>query len=88
MTYEVIGLDAPRRVVLRGASATGVAIDDIRFVVVDARTTEITWGLTFTLSGLGRLGEPLMKPLLKRLGRTTMQALQASAVQGLPLRVA
>ncbi len=88
MTYEVINLDAPRQIVLRGVSATGVAVDDIRFRAIDATTTEITWGLTLTLSGLGRFGEPFMKPLLTRLGRATMRGLQASAAQGLPLRVA
>lgn len=88
MTYEVTRLDAPRQIVLRGESSTGVAVDDIRFRAIDATTTEITWGLTLTLLGLSRLGEPFMKPLLTRLGRATMGGIRASAARGQPLRAA
>jgi len=86
MTYEVVSVDAPQRVVLRGVSASGVAVDDIRFAARDAGTTEITWGLQLTLTGLGRFGEPLLKPVLRRLGREAMRGIRDSAARGQPLR--
>jgi len=83
MTYEVVSVAAPHRVVLRGTSASGLALDDIRFTAIDASTTAITWGLEFTPSGLGRLGEPLLKPMLRRLGRESMRGIRESAARGL-----
>jgi carbon monoxide dehydrogenase subunit G len=86
MTYEVESVDAPHRVVLRGTSATGVALDDIRFAAKDAHTTVITWGLELKLGGLGRLGEPFLQPVLRRLGREAMRGIRESAARGQPLR--
>jgi dehydrogenase/reductase SDR family protein 12 len=88
MNYQVVSVDAPHRVVLRGTSETGVVLDDIRFTAKDAGTTVITWGLELKLSGLGRLGEPLLKPLLQRLGKEAMRGIRESAARGQPARAA
>lgn len=86
MTYEVVSVEAPTRIVLRGVSATGVAVDDIRFAAVDATTTAVTWGLQLKLGGLGRLGEPFLKPMIRRLGQEAMRGIRESAARGQPMR--
>jgi hypothetical protein len=86
MTYEVISVDAPNRVTLRGVSSTGVALDDIRFEAVGEHSTRITWRLEFTLRGLAVLTEPFLKPLLNRLGKSAMRGIRESATRGLPLQ--
>lgn len=59
MTYRVVTLDAPRRVVLEGAGSGVVAIDDIRFEPGhDGRGTRITYTADIRLTGLRRLLEP------------------------------
>jgi dehydrogenase/reductase SDR family member 12 len=88
MVYEVVVLEAPQRVVLRGQGGTGVAVDDIRFDAKDDVTTVITWQLRLELSGLNRLAAPLLKPFVQRLGREAMGGIRTSAAQGLPLRTA
>ena len=57
MTYEVVSVEAPTRIVLRGTSATGVAVDDIRFSAIDATTTAITYDTEVSDSdGMATLG--------------------------------
>lgn len=87
MAYEVLSVDAPKRVVLRGKSSTSSVVDDIRFEPVDGGT-QITWRLDLTMRGPAKLAEPVLAPLLRRLARQAMEGIERAAWDGLPQQAA
>lgn len=78
MTYRITRFDPPHRLELEGVSDGAVACDRITLRPVGAVATEVTWQLDVTPRGLGRLGAPLLRPLLERLGRQALDGLQAA----------
>lgn len=78
MTYRITRYEPPHRLELEGASDGATAIDRITLRPVGAGATEVTWHLEVTPRGLGRLGSPLLGPLLDRLGRAALDGLQAA----------
>lgn len=75
MEYRITDFDPPRRVVLEGAGGSVHAIDDIRFAPA-RQGTRIDYTADLTLSGLGGLTEPLIRPLLERTGRRAVDGLR------------
>lgn len=76
MRYEIVELDAPRRLKLIGRADASTATDVIDFQPV-AGGTEVTWTLDLALHGVGRLAEPFLGPVLRRLARKALDGLQA-----------
>jgi carbon monoxide dehydrogenase subunit G len=85
LTYEIVELETPDRVVLRAESATIVSLDEIRTEPheIGAR---VTYDARLTLRGPLRLADPLLGAAFKRIGdraakglRNTLQARARSA---------
>jgi carbon monoxide dehydrogenase subunit G len=67
LRYEVIGLDPPRRIVLRADAERFTSIDDITF---ESRgpATRVTYDANISLKGIAALGEPLLSLVFRRIG--------------------
>jgi len=75
MTYRVTVHDpVARRAVLVGRAATLTATDDIE-VLAAPGGSRVRWRADFAFVGPLRFTEPLMKPLMVRLGRDAMSGL-------------
>ena len=75
MEYCITAFDPPHRVVLEGNGGSVHAIDDIRFMPTGSGT-RIDYTADLTLSGLGGLVEPLLRPVLERAGRRALDGLR------------
>jgi hypothetical protein len=67
LTYELLELEAPRLVVLRGENASVTATDHI-LIQSAGSGTEVLYTAEFEFKGVSRLAEPLLKFPLERLG--------------------
>ena len=83
MRYEVLSVEAPHRIMLRGTSSTSTVRDVIEFERVDGRT-KITWTLDVELRGVTKLAEPLMKPLVDKLARRAIEGIERASWDGIP----
>jgi hypothetical protein len=75
MTYEVIELAAPTRIVLRGQAGTVATVDSISFEDLPGGGTRVVYRADFTLKGALRYFGFLMRPLFGRLGRRAIGGL-------------
>lgn len=82
MDYVVTTLEPPRRVVLEGHGGSVHAIDDIRFEQTSAGT-RIDYIADLSFDGVTGLVEPLMGPLLRRIGQRAVAGLHR-ALSGPP----
>lgn len=82
MDYVVTTLEPPGRVVLEGRGGSVHAVDDIRFEQT-AAGTRIHYTADLTFDGVTALVEPLMGPLLRRVGRRAVEGLR-QALSGPP----
>ncbi len=74
MTYEVLEMTSPERIVLRGTGASAEALDTIEcFEHGDG--TRVVYTAVFRLAGLLRFVEPLLRGTFRRLGRTAIEGL-------------
>jgi NAD(P)-dependent dehydrogenase (short-subunit alcohol dehydrogenase family) len=82
MDYVVTQVEPQRRVVLEGRGGLVHAIDDIRFERIPAGT-RIDYTADLSFDGLASLAEPLMGPLLRRVGQRAVKGLRR-ALSGPP----
>ena len=64
-TYE------PGHVVLKGENKTATSVDDIRVSDAGGGRSEVTYTADITLNGAAKLGAPVMKVEMERLGSKT-----------------
>lgn len=76
MTYEVLLLAAPERVVLKGDAPTATAVDDIGFDRLESGGTRIRWRAELSFKGWRAVNEPIAAPFFARLGRHAMRGLR------------
>lgn len=74
MTYEVVGLAAPERIVVRGTGKAVDAIDTIECFDHDGGT-RVVYTAEFRLKGVVRLAAPFLRGVFRRLGETAMGGL-------------
>ena len=74
MVYQILDLRPEHSITLRGEGDTAIAVDHITFEEVTGGT-RVTWTLDLTLRGMGRISQPLMRPLFRRLGRKALDGL-------------
>lgn len=77
MTYEVVGLSVPERIVLRGSAKAVDAIDTIECFGHDGGT-RVVYTAEFRLKGLLRLAAPFLGGTFRRLGRAAAGGLDRS----------
>lgn len=75
MHYRIERYEPPSLVVLAGEAATTAARDEIRFSSTEGGGTRIDWTLELRLKGVGRVAEPVMAPLMRRVGRKALDGL-------------
>jgi len=76
MTYEVIELDAPRLVVLRGEGGRSAAVDRIAFTAEEGGGTRVDYDAEIEMKGLFRLAQPFLGGLFARVGDGARDGLQ------------
>lgn len=81
MDYTVAAYERPHRLELTATSPSSTARDVITFEAVGDGATRVTWNLQVSLTGASRLAEPLMGPMLRRLGRVALDGLEATLAQ-------
>jgi carbon monoxide dehydrogenase subunit G len=74
MTYEVLEMTPPERIVLRGAGRSVVALDTIECLDHNDGT-RVVYTAEFRLKGVMRLVEPFLGGTFRRLGRTAIEGL-------------
>ena len=75
LDYEVVELDRPRKIVLRGENSSAVSTDTI--TVAPAGTgCEVTYEAVIELKGARRVADPAMSVALGRLGSKAQQGLR------------
>lgn len=77
MVYEITAYEPHKRVVLEGRGEKLNAIDDIRFRR-DGDTTVVDYTADLDFHGLVGLVEPLMRPILKGVGKRALDGLAAT----------
>lgn len=77
MRYEVTLFDPPHRIVLAGEGEPLCAIDDIRFSP-EGEGTLVDYRADLDLRGVGGLLQPLLAPVLRRVGRRAIRGLEAT----------
>lgn len=75
MDYELIELDAPSRLVLRGRGPGFSVIDTIRLTALDGARCQIEYRAELRFEGWRALARAPMRPLLKRIGRQAVSGL-------------
>lgn len=78
MTYTVVDLDPPRRVVLAGASSTVKARDDISFEVTASGGTRITYRADLSMRHVLRVLEPRQRAAFEEMGRDALAGMLAA----------
>lgn len=81
MTYTIKEFSPPFQVVLEGDADNLHAIDTITFVKT-AQGTHIRYVAELSMLGLGAWFEPLLKPLLVRMGRKTAKGIRKALSAG------
>jgi hypothetical protein len=82
MAYRVERADRPGHLELSAVSPTSTARDVIELAPATEGFTRVTWTLEVALTGWSRLAEPVMGPMLRRLGRQAMDGLVAARATG------
>jgi hypothetical protein len=76
LTYEIVEMEFPTRVVLRGENDQTLAIDTVRFEEVPGKNeTIVHWQADIALKGFKSLFNPFLGPLLRPLGPAAMNGL-------------
>ena len=75
LTYRLETLE-PGRVVLKGSNKTATSTDDITVTATADGGSEITYTADIELNGAAKLGAPLMKLEMERLGTKTEQQMK------------
>jgi carbon monoxide dehydrogenase subunit G len=73
--YEIVELDAPRLVVLRGENRSAVSVDKISLSST-GHDTALTYEADLRLKGVGRLLDPLLTLVLRKLGGAALRSLR------------
>lgn len=74
MTYEIVELEAGRRVVLEGKSSTVDAVDEIQFEATDGGTL-VDYTAQLSFHNWIRFVEPLLSPVLRKVGVRALDGL-------------
>ena len=85
LTYEVIEIDPPRRVLLRAATSTMTSLDELTFDLRPGGGTIVTYDADLTMSGVARLAELPMRLALRRLGDNARDGLRNRLAEAPPL---
>jgi carbon monoxide dehydrogenase subunit G len=75
LTYEVVELSAPARIVLHGTNETVDATDSIT-VEAHGAGTKVTYVADFAFSGVAKVLAPLLAPALKKLGDDAKEGME------------
>jgi dehydrogenase/reductase SDR family protein 12 len=86
MVYRIERHEPPTLVVLVGEAATTSARDEIHFSPTPDGGTRVAWTLDLRLKGVNRLAEPILAPVLRRVGRAALDGLAARLARPGPLR--
>jgi carbon monoxide dehydrogenase subunit G len=78
MSYHLARANRPTGLEFTGLSPGSTARDVIALAPDGEGHTRVTWTLEVTLTGWSRLAEPLLGPLLRRLGRKALDGLAAT----------
>lgn len=76
VVYETTVHDRPHRVVHETRTWWAKGVDDVRFEQ-DGRTTQVTWQADFSLTGPGRLLDPLLQQGFEGVGDRAVTGLEA-----------
>lgn len=76
LTYEIVELQAPTRVVLRGENATVVSEDEMTFAPDAAGGTRVTYDANLRLKGPLRIADPLLAIAFRRIGDSALEGLR------------
>ena len=74
VTYEVLERVDGERFVIKGETSSFVGLDTITFHDRDG-ATEVVYAAEFTMKGVGRFVEPLLRPVFTKLGRKAVAGL-------------
>jgi carbon monoxide dehydrogenase subunit G len=74
VTYEVLEVVPGERFVIKGENDSFVGVDTITFHDRDG-ATEIVYAAEFTMKGIARFIEPLLRPTFRKLGRKAVGGL-------------
>jgi len=77
LTYEVVELESPRRIVLHGANKTVDATDSIT-VEANGAGSRVTYSADFDFKGAAKLFAPFLAPALKKLGDEAEEGLRTA----------
>jgi carbon monoxide dehydrogenase subunit G len=77
MTYEVVELRPPERIVLHGSGSAVDAVDTIEFFA-DGAGTRVVYNAEFRMKGLFRFAEPFMRGMFDALGKKAIDGLRAA----------
>ncbi len=77
LTYKLEKLE-PGHVVLVGSNKTATSTDDITVTATDSGGSEITYTADIELNGAAKLGAPVMKIEMERLGTKTEELMKAT----------
>jgi carbon monoxide dehydrogenase subunit G len=75
ITYRVVEFDPPRAVTFRGENALVTSLDRITFEAIEGGT-RVVYDADLRLKGLFKVGEPLLRLALNRLGRQALAGLR------------
>jgi len=77
LTYEVVELETPRRIRLRGTNKTVEATDTIT-VEPHGAGSRVTYTADFSFKGVAKIAAPLLAPALKKLGDDAKKGMEAA----------
>ena len=80
MEYTVTAYEPPYRIVLEGTGGAIKSVDDIRFTPTETGT-RIDYMADIALSGIAGRIEPIMGPVLERVGKKTVAGLRSALCQ-------
>jgi carbon monoxide dehydrogenase subunit G len=75
ITYRIVEFDPPHAVTFRGENAIVTSLDRITFEAIDGGT-RIVYDADLRLRGVLRVGSPLLRLALNRLGRQALDGLR------------
>lgn len=76
MEYEILELERPRRIVIRGSSETGGGVDTYTISPTADGGSEVVYETEIELTGLGKLTMPLASVAVKRSAKKTQAGLE------------
>ena len=86
LTYEVIEIDPPRRVLLRAATSTMTSLDEMTFDLRPGGGTIVTYDADLTMKGVARVAELPMRLAFARLGDNARDGLRNRLAEAPPAR--